>query len=95
MCQADIHELELRIDTIDPGYYTVAHGDGQAEATGEAGTDVGGHQGRARGAAHGQPPHDTAPDPLTVGDNLQPARRSPARFAVKGHTRSRPPLRQK
>jgi hypothetical protein len=38
---------ELGIDTIDPTYYTVAHGDGQATASGEAGIDVGGHAGFA------------------------------------------------
>ena len=32
---------ELRIDTIDPAYYTVAHGDGQTTASAEADLDVG------------------------------------------------------
>ena len=36
-----------RIDTIDPAYYTVAHGNGQTTPSRDAGVDVGGHTGPA------------------------------------------------
>jgi hypothetical protein len=32
---------ELAIDSLDPGYYTVADGDGQTKAARQAGVDVG------------------------------------------------------
>ena len=36
-----------RIDTIDPAYYTVAHGNGQTTTSRDASVDVGGHPGPA------------------------------------------------
>lgn len=36
-------DIELGIDTIDPGSYTVADGDGQTTTARDAGIDVGGN----------------------------------------------------
>src|SRR5687768_14692524 len=40
-CHSTTKIAELRIDTIDPAYYTVAHGDGQTTTASEADIDVG------------------------------------------------------
>src|SRR6266550_2652828 len=79
---ADIRELELRIDTIDPAYYTVAHGDGQTTAPAEAGVDVGGH---ARSAAECGTPVLRA----TESDSGQGGLRRPCRVALSRLLRRR------
>ena len=41
-CSSRTKNAELRIDTVDPSYYTVADGDGQTTTAREATVDVGG-----------------------------------------------------